>query len=73
MCGLVMDRDLNAAVNIWSQVPMEHREPTPADTKAATEMLEYFNSIPRVSASLVEEAGSHRPSVGGSSHFANAS
>jgi putative transposase len=47
-CGLMMDRDLNAAVNVWSQVPMECRESTPVDTKAATEMLRYFNSIPCV-------------------------
>ncbi|MDG6989471.1 MAG: transposase [Nitrososphaerota archaeon] len=58
-CGLVIDRDLNAAINIWSQIPAERRESTPVDTKAATWMLEYFNSIPNVSASLVVEAGSH--------------
>ena len=53
-CGLVIDRDLGAAINIWSQIPADRRESTPA--KAATGMLEYFDSIPPVSAGL---AGSH--------------
>jgi len=35
------------------------RESTPVDTKTSIEMLEYFNSISGVSASPVEEAGSH--------------
>jgi putative transposase len=58
-CGLVVDRDLNAAVNMWLHVPTGHREPTPADTKTATKMMTYLNRIPYVSASLAEEAGSH--------------
>jgi putative transposase len=57
-CGLRIDRDLNAAVNDWKAIPAERRESTPVDTKAATELMGYFNSIPNVSASLVEEAGS---------------
>ncbi len=59
-CGLRIDRDLNSAINDWKEVPAERRELTPVDTKAATEMMGYFNSIPSVLASLVEEAGSHR-------------
>ncbi len=57
-CGLTIDRDLNAAINIWKEIPMEHREVKPVDTKAATELREYFNNIPNVSACLVDEAGS---------------
>ena len=59
-CGLLIDRDLNSARIMWKAVPAERREFTPVDTKAATEMMEYFNSIPGVSASLVVETGSHR-------------
>lgn len=60
-CRSVIDRDLNAAINIWNQgVPAERRELTPVDTKASTELVEYLNGIPRVRASLVEEAGSPR-------------
>ncbi|MCS4539964.1 MAG: transposase [Thaumarchaeota archaeon] len=68
-CGLRIDRNLNSAINIlsWNGVPAECREFTPVDMKAAIEMLRYFNRIPNVSASLVDEAGSPRPSVGGSS------
>jgi putative transposase len=58
-CGLAIDRDLNAARNIWLQIPAERRELTPVDNKAAAKMVGYFNGIPFVSASLVEEAGSH--------------
>jgi putative transposase len=57
-CNLRIDRDLNAAINIWRAVPAERRELTPVDTKTATEMMEYFNGIPNLSASLVEETGS---------------
>lgn len=60
-CGLVVDRDLNAAINDWKAVPAVRRESTPVDTKTATELMGYFNGIPRVSASLVEEAGSRPP------------
>ena len=63
-CGLVIDRDLNAAINDWKEIPAERRESTPVDTKTATELMEYFNSIPGVSASLVEEAGSRLPATG---------
>jgi len=60
-CGWVIDRDLNAAINIRNEgVPAERRELTPVDTKTSTELMEYFNSIPRVHASLVEETGSPR-------------
>jgi putative transposase len=63
-CSLRIDRNFNSAINIRNQgVPTEHRELTPVDTKAATEMMGYFNSIPNVSASLVFETGSPRPSV----------
>ena len=71
MCGLVIDRDLNAATNMWLRIPAERRESTPADTKAATEeMTRYLNNIPCTSASLVDEAGSHQVKVGGSSRSA---
>jgi len=67
-CGLHIDRDLNAAINVWRAIPAERREFTPVDMKAATEILGYFNGIPSVSASLVEEAGSRslatRPGFG---------
>ena len=43
----------------WRIVPVVCRESTPVDTKTSIEMLEYFNSISGVSASPVEEAGSH--------------
>ena len=57
-CGLVIDRDLNAAMNIEKEgVPTVRRELTPADTLAAT-LVEYFNSIPYVRASMVVETGS---------------
>jgi putative transposase len=58
-CGLRIDRDLNSAINILNYgVPAERREFTPVDTAASIGMMEYLNSIPRVSASLVEETGS---------------
>jgi transposase len=60
-CHLQTDRDLNSAVNDWKEIPAERRELTPVDTKTATELLGYFNGIPNVSASLVEEAGSRLP------------
>jgi putative transposase len=59
-CGLVIDRDLNSAIKIEKEggVPMVHREATPADTLASTLMMEYFNRIPYVRASMVVETGS---------------
>jgi len=63
-CGLVIDRNLNAAINNEQEglknigVPVVRREFTPVDTKTSAELVGYFNSIPRVRASLVEEAGS---------------
>jgi putative transposase len=70
-CGLVIDRDLNAATNMWLRIPAERRESTPANTKAATEeMIGYLNNIPFTSASRVEEAGSHQFKTGGSSRSA---
>jgi transposase len=60
-CRLRTDRDLNSAVNDWKEIPAERRELTPVDMKTAAELLGYFSSIPNVSASLVEEAGSRPP------------
>jgi putative transposase len=56
-CGLEIDRDLNSANNdlaegLWS-VGI-----TPVEKETSTRMLEYFNSIPGVRASLIREAGS---------------
>ena len=56
--GLFIDRDLNAAINIEKEgVPTVRREFTPADNLPAT-LVEYFNSIPHVRASMVVETGS---------------
>ena len=69
-CGLSIDRDLNAAMNIECQglmimkerLPTEditRRKVTPADTGASTlELAKYLSNIPRVRASTVEETGS---------------
>ena len=63
-CGLEIDRNLNSAINNEREglesisVPVVRREFTPVDTKTAAELVRYFNSIPRVRASLVAEAGS---------------
>jgi putative transposase len=62
-CGLVMDRDHNASVNIeqegLSQLPTGRRDVKPVETEASTRTsLEYLNSIPYVSARSVGEAGS---------------
>jgi putative transposase len=57
-CGLSIDRDLNAAINIEKKgVPTVRRESTPGDTLAST-LMEYFNNIPYVRASMVVETGS---------------
>ena len=57
-CGLVIDRDLNAAINMEKEgAPMVRTELTPGDTLAST-LVEYFNSIPYVGASMVVETGS---------------
>jgi putative transposase len=67
-CDFRTDRDWNASSIDWKQIPAECRESTPVDIKTATEMMEYFNGIPHVKASLVEtptlvicgkETGSH--------------
>jgi putative transposase len=57
-CGLVIDRDMNAAINIEKEgVPTVRRELAPADTFAST-LMKYFNSVPYVRASMVMETGS---------------
>ena len=57
-CGIVIDRDANAAINTEKEgVPTACRELTPADTLATT-LVEYFNNIPYVRASMVIETGS---------------
>ncbi|MHA2272701.1 MAG: RNA-guided endonuclease InsQ/TnpB family protein [Candidatus Hodarchaeales archaeon] len=69
-CGLVIDRDLNAAINLRleglgldpkdypSRCP-ERNTVMPVETKTATQrMVEHFNGLPFVCASLVAEAGS---------------
>jgi putative transposase len=62
-CRLHIDRDLNAAINIWRAIPAERREITPVDMRTATELLGYFNRIPGVAASLVKETGSQPPAT----------
>ncbi|MHA2497048.1 MAG: RNA-guided endonuclease InsQ/TnpB family protein [Candidatus Hodarchaeales archaeon] len=69
-CGLVMDRDLNAALNLRleglgldpAQYPSrcpERNTAMPVETKTATRrMVGHFNGLPFVRASLVAEAGS---------------
>ena len=48
----------------WKTVPAERRELTPVDMKTSSELMEYFDSIPNVSASLVEETGSRLLAMG---------
>ena len=56
-CGLVIDRDLNAAINIEKEgVPRVRRELTTADNLATT--LVGYNSIPYLMTSMVVETGS---------------
>ncbi|MFQ5980352.1 MAG: RNA-guided endonuclease InsQ/TnpB family protein [Candidatus Heimdallarchaeota archaeon] len=69
-CGLVLDRDLNAALNLQleglgldpkeypSRCP-ERNTVMPVETKTTTQrMVDHFNGLPFVRASLVAEAGS---------------
>ncbi|MFQ5980820.1 MAG: RNA-guided endonuclease InsQ/TnpB family protein [Candidatus Heimdallarchaeota archaeon] len=69
-CSLVLDRDLNAALNLWleglgldpshssSRCP-ERNTVMPVETKTTTQrMVDHFNGLPYVRASLVAEAGS---------------
>jgi putative transposase len=65
VCGLVMDRDLNASHNLEHEglkqvvVPMGRRDVKPVETESSTvASLEYLNGIPYVTASSVVEAGS---------------
>ena len=65
VCGLVMDRDHNASVNIEIEglnqqvVPTGRRDVKPVETESSTvASLEYLNGIPYVTASSVVEAGS---------------
>ncbi len=66
VCGLVMDRDHNASVNIETEglnqhvvVPTGRRDVKPVETESSTVVsLEYLNGIPYVTASSVVEAGS---------------
>jgi putative transposase len=69
-CGLVLDRDLNAALNLQleglgidpKKIPSrcpERNTVLPVETKAATQrMVDRFNGLPFVRASLVRETGS---------------
>jgi len=69
VCGLVMDRDHNASVNLETEglkqvVPTERRDFKPVETESSTvASLEYLNGIPYVTASSVCEAGSLTASV----------
>jgi putative transposase len=65
VCGLVMDRDHNASVNLEHEglkqqvVPTGRRDVKPVETESSTvASLEYLNGIPYVTASSVVEAGS---------------
>jgi putative transposase len=65
VCGLVMDRDLNASVNLEHEglkqvvVPTGRRDVKPVETESSTvASLEYLKGIPYVTASSVVEAGS---------------
>ncbi len=65
VCGLVMDRDHNASVNLEHEglkqqvVPTGRRDVKPVETESSiVTSLEYLNSIPYVTASSVVEAGS---------------
>jgi hypothetical protein len=69
-CGLVIDRDLNAALNLQleglgldpkeypSRCP-ERNTVMPVETKTTTQrMVDHFNGLPFVRTSLVSETGS---------------
>jgi transposase len=62
-CGNVMDRDLNSAIDNAEEGLTVRRslglnKPLmPADDRTSTSMVEYFNNIPFVVASLVNETG----------------
>jgi len=56
-CGLVIDRDLNSAIDI-EQYGLRSVGVTPAEKETSTRMWKYFNSIPGVRASFIVEAGS---------------
>ena len=64
-CGYVIDRDLNAAINIKceglrNQIGTERIEFKPVEIKTSTlTSMKYLNSIPYVEASLIVETGSH--------------
>ena len=68
-CGLVLDRDINASVNIEQEgIEMLIREGKLTGTERclsggypstlAQQMVDYYNTIPRVSARVFNEAGS---------------
>jgi len=57
-CGLVINRDLNSAVNLDNQVPQDMGKLKPVETKSSTlKIMERLNVIPFVKASLVNEIG----------------
>ena len=61
-CNYTMPRDLNSTYNIeqegLKELGVEYTKYTPVETEPLPKLLERFNSIPRVKASLVVEAGS---------------
>ena len=73
-CNYTMPRDLNSTYNIeqegLKQIGVEYTKYTPVETEPLPKLLERFNSIPRVKASLVVESGSpshrviHAPPLG---------
>ncbi len=71
-CGNVIDRDLNASINIRNEglrrIGMVRTESTPVEIGASTlASLEYLNSIPYVKACSVYESGSLTASARGGS------
>ncbi|MFX0116130.1 MAG: zinc ribbon domain-containing protein, partial [Candidatus Hodarchaeota archaeon] len=62
-CGLLTDRDHNAARNLYDegfhQLGMESPEVTPAEIESSTQaMLAFFQNLPFVWASSIQEPGS---------------